>query len=160
MAPVILFLFYSTMSLTTPNYKDTGNSGSIYFYPLYANFGLMCLHTLGTWLWVYTNIWISIATLNNKFGDKCYRYLSEGSLWCYATHYLFIVLVAQYVVRPLGLTFIPAAFVTFFGVEIAVLATWIGVCAIIDLFPKKNENSKKEEINGKMDSYRSDLSTN
>jgi len=147
--PIMLFMFYAIMSLTTPNYKDIGNNGGIYFYPLYATFGLMCLHTLGTWLWVYVNIWVAIETLNKKFGDRWYRLLNGGSLWCYASHYLFIVIMAQYVVRPMGLTFMPAAFVTFFGVELLVLLSWIVILSIIDLFPAKKEkdSSKKEGEN-------------
>lgn len=103
----------------------------------------MCVHTLGTWIWVYTNIWVAIQTLNHKFGERWYQLLNGGSLWCYCSHYLFIVLTAQFIVRPLGLTFMPAAFVTFLSVEISVLVTWMGILAIIDLFPKKE--SKKEE---------------
>lgn len=125
MAPICLFLFYATMSLTTPNYSDIGKSGGIYFYPLYATFGLMCLHTLGTWLWVYVNIWVAIITINNKFSDRAYKYICDGSLWCYVSHFLFIVLIAFYVVRPLKLTYFPAFFVMFFGTEIGVMVTWI-----------------------------------
>merc|ERR1712146_715127 len=85
----------------------------------------MCLHTLGTWLWVYTNIWVAIATLNDKFNERAYKYICDGSLWCYVSHYLFIVLVGYYIVRPLNLSFVPAFFVMFFGTEFFVMITWI-----------------------------------
>jgi len=126
--------------LTTPNYNVLGNNGSIYFYPLYASFGLMSLHTFGTWIWVYTNIWVAIEVLNHKFGERWNQLLNGGSLWCYASHYLFIVLTAQFIVRPFGLTFIPAAVVTFLTTELSVLLSWVGILAIIDLFPKKKDH--------------------
>lgn len=124
-----MFLFYFIYSLTTPNYSDTGN-GSIYFYPLYATFGLMCVHTMGTWLWVYTNIWVAIVVLNSKFGETAHKLLNQGSLWCYASHYLFIVLISYYIVRPMGMTFAQAFFTIFFGAEIGVMITWIGILQI------------------------------
>ena len=125
MMPILLFSFYAIMSLTTPNYNNLGNSGGIYFYPLYATFELMTLHTLGTWLWVHTNIWMAIVTLNSKFSDKAYKYICDGSLWCYASHYLFIVMFAFFVVRPLQLSFFPGFLVMFFGTELMVMLTWI-----------------------------------
>lgn len=139
MAPIILFLFYATMSVTTPNYNNIGKSGGIYFYPLYATFELMTLHTLGTWLWVYTNIWVAIVTLNSKFNDRAYKYICDGSLWCYASHYMFIIIIAFFVVRPLGLSFIPGFILMFFGTEFIVMITWIFMVEIPRAFkPKKN----------------------
>jgi len=56
MAPFAILGFIFIYSLTCPmNYSDMGH---LFFYPLYGQYTFQCLYTTGTWLWLYTIIWL------------------------------------------------------------------------------------------------------
>jgi len=64
------------------------------------------------------------------------------------------------IVRPLKLSFVPAAFTIFFGAEIGVMLTWIGILKIQDMLKKeKVPKDSERETSGKEksgeDQYRS-----
>lgn len=57
---------------------------------------------------------------NAKFNDWFYDLVVGSSMWAYISHYIFIVLSANYFVRPLSLSY-----------EVAILSnmiiTWVGI---------------------------------
>ena len=57
---------------------------------------------------------------NSKFNEYAYDLIVGSSMWAYVSHYIFIVLSANYFVRPLGLSY-----------EVALLSnlviTWVGI---------------------------------
>ena len=123
LVPLVLTCFYVCYSVTTPNYNK--NPGLFYFYPLYEEFSLMTMHTTGTWMWIYVNIWVAISMLNSKFSDRSFRLVSGGGLWCYVIHLLFVVLFAKYVIYGRKWSYVPATLILFFLTEGAVMLTWI-----------------------------------
>ena len=42
---------------------------------------------------------------NEKFNEGFYNLIVGSSMWAYISHYLFIVLCGNYVIRPFGLTY-------------------------------------------------------
>jgi hypothetical protein len=96
MVPFVLILFYFCYSVCTPSYNK--NPGNIFFYPIYEEFSLMTMHTTGTWMWIYVNIWVAIALLNSKFNEYGHKLLNGGSLWCYVIHFLFVVVFAKEII--------------------------------------------------------------
>jgi hypothetical protein len=113
MAPIAIVLFIFLYALTSPmNYSAMGH---LFFYPLYGTFGLQCLYTTGTWIWLTTIIWIMAHIANKKFNETIYNYVSGSSLYAYVSHYFFILLISVLVVRPYKISFLNALFLMFFG---------------------------------------------
>ena len=67
LAPLSIVFFLFVYALTSPMVYS--GMGHLFFYPLYSTYGLQCLYTTGTWLWVYTIIWIMAHIANDKFND-------------------------------------------------------------------------------------------
>ena len=69
-APVTVVLAILLYSITSPmNYSDMGH---LFFYPLYTEYTMQCLYTTGTWLWVFTIVWLMAHIGNDKFNDTIY----------------------------------------------------------------------------------------
>lgn len=59
---------------------------------------------------------------NEKFNDYAYDLIVGSSMWAYISHYIFIVISANYFVRPMNLTYSTA-------IMSNMLITWIGIFA-------------------------------
>ena len=66
------------------------------------------MYTTGTWQWVYGLVWMMQAFANEKYSDFWYDLIVGSSMWAYISHYFFIVLSANYIVRPLNLSYLSA----------------------------------------------------
>ena len=94
------------MSMTSPsNHSDTG---FLFYYPIYFRFQYQSLYTTGTWQWIYAFVWLMKEHSNSKFNEFVYSTVVESSMWAYISHYFFIVLAANYIVRPMEMTFMGA----------------------------------------------------
>lgn len=82
-------------------------------------------YTIGSWNWIYVNIWIAIALMNKKFNEYGYKLLNGSSMWAYVSHYLIIVMVEKWVVRPNGMTFVPAFMTAFALTEVGIIASYL-----------------------------------
>lgn len=109
-------------SITSPTVYS--NMGHLFFYPLYSNYGLQCLYTTGTWLWVYSIIWIVAKVANDKFNPTIYKYFCGASLYAYLSHYFFILIISVLIIRPYKITFIPALFIMLFGTFALIIVTY------------------------------------
>ena len=143
LSPVMIVFFLFMYSITCPmNYSDMGH---LFFYPLYSDYSLQCLYTSGTWLWVYTIIWIMAHISNDKFNDTIYKYVTGSSMYAYLSHYFFILLISVMIVRPYKITFIPALFLMFFGCQLMIMMTYIPLNWLWELaFPPKE--TKKMDL--------------
>ena len=113
LAPISIVFFLFMYSITSPmNYS---NMGHLFFYPLYSDYNLQCLYTTGTWLWVYSIIWVMAHIGNDKFNDTIFDYVIGSSMYSYLSHYFFILIISVSIVRPYKMEFIPALFTMFFG---------------------------------------------
>jgi len=101
----------------------------------------MTMHTTGTWMWIYVNIWVAIALLNSKFSEYGHKLLNGGSLWCYVIHFLFVVIFAKEIIIGRKFTFVPATAIVFFLTEGSVMLSW----ALILYLSGSSKDSKKEE---------------
>jgi len=101
----------------------------------------MTMHTTGTWMWIYVNIWVAIALLNSKFNEYGHKLLNGGSLWCYVIHFLFVVVFAKEVIIGRKFTFAPATAIVFCLTEGSVMLTWAGILYISG----GSKPSKKQE---------------
>ena len=131
LAPCAILFFIFMYSLTSPT--NYGNMGHLFFYPLYSTYGLQCLYTSGTWLWVYTIIWIMAEIANDKFHEGFYNYMCGSSLYAYVSHYFFILLISVMIVRPNHMEFIPALFLMFFGCQLMIAVTYIPLNFLYEL---------------------------
>ena len=96
-APLSVGGFYILMSMTSPmNHSDTG---FLFYYPIYFGYLYQSFYVVGTWQWVYVLVWIMKEIANQKF--KGYDLIVGSSMWAYMSHYFFIVIAANYIVRPL-----------------------------------------------------------
>jgi len=96
--PILILLAIFAYAITSPqNYTEVG---FLFFYPLYTDFTIQSLYTTGTWLWVYSLTWLMQYMANKKFNDTAYKYLTGSSLYAYVSHYLFIIVIANTIIRP------------------------------------------------------------
>jgi hypothetical protein len=131
MAPIAVGLGIFLYSLTCPmNYSEMGH---LFFYPLYGNYTLQCLYTTGTWLWVFTIVWIMASIGNDKFHPTVYKYMTGASLYAYLSHYFFIIIISVSLVRPYKIKFIPAFFLMFFGTFFLIFITYWPLNALYEL---------------------------
>ena len=60
-------------------------------------------------------------------------------MWAYLSHYLWIVIVAYYIVRPYKLDFAVAAPVTWMGTEVLVVLSDYAIKFLFKMFGKGNK---------------------
>jgi len=138
LAPLSVGLWYCLFSFTSPmNHSDTG---FLFYYPLYFKFTYQCSFVIGTWQWVYVLVWVMKETANEKFNEVAYDLIVGSSMWAYISHYIFIVISANYFVRPLGLSY-PAAIIS------NMIITWVGIFSSYVILNKIH--SKYSEIRDK-----------
>ena len=111
LTPLSIGMFYVMNAFTSPmNHSDTG---FLFYYPLYFKFEFQSLFVLGTWQWTYAIVWIMKEISNEKFNDFLYDLIVGSSMWAYISHYVFIVLSANYFVRVFSLTYHQAVVANF-----------------------------------------------
>tara|TARA_B110000285_G_scaffold99998_1_gene113955 strand:+ start:409 stop:876 length:468 start_codon:yes stop_codon:yes gene_type:complete len=98
-APLTLILFLATYAVTQPS---NGDPGQLWYYPLMKTYCLMCFHTTGTYLWLYSITWYMEIVANKKFHARVYAIVCDSALWTYVTHYFFITLIAYWITMPLS----------------------------------------------------------
>jgi hypothetical protein len=127
LAPMSICGFYILMSFTSPtNHSDTG---FLFYYPIYFKFLYQSLYTTGSWQWVYTLVWMMKEYANQKFNDFAYFLIVESSMWAYISHYFFVVVSANYIVRPWKLTYYSAIMTN-------ILFTWMCILVSSALLDK------------------------
>lgn len=114
--------------------------GALFFYPLYSDYPLQVLHVIGTWLWVFSVVWLMAEFGNFQFNRIVYKFVSGCSLYAYLSHYFFIVVLVVAFVRPYKMAFVPAFFLVFFGTFILIIASYIPIALLLELcFPDEAE---------------------
>jgi len=103
MAPAMVGCGLFLYAICSP--MNYGGLGQLFFYPLYDEYWLQCLYTTGTWLFVFTIIWLMAVVGNDTFNKTAYKYLTGAALYSYLSHYFFIILLSVMIVRPYKLTF-------------------------------------------------------
>jgi len=96
-------------------------------------------YTLGSWNWIYVNIWVAIALLNQKFSDYGYKLINGSSMWAYVSHYLIIVMVEKYVVRPNAISFIPGFLTAFVLTEVGIIGSYLVLTYVFGFSSKKDK---------------------
>jgi hypothetical protein len=142
LAPLSIVTFIFIYCLTSPMVYS--NVGHLFFYPLYSTYGLRCLYTTGTWLWVYTIIWIMALVANDKFNDTAYNYICGSSLYAYVSHYFFILILSVMIIRPYKINFIPALFIMLFGTFFLIFVTYWPLNFIYELIVPPKETKKMD----------------
>jgi len=141
-APIMIAVGILTYAITSP--MNYGGLGQLFFYPLYDNYTLQCLYTTGTWLGVYTLIWITALTCNDKLNPTFYKYFTGASLYAYLSHYFFIILIAYLIVRPYKFDFITAFFTMFFGTFVLIFITYWPLNALYECISPPKETVKMD----------------
>lgn len=135
-APAMVGLGLLGYALCSP--MNYGGLGQLFFYPLYDDYTLQCLYTTGTWLFVFTIVWIMALISNDIFNETFYKYFTGASLYAYLSHYFWIILLSVMVVRPYKLTFEEAFVIMFFGTIALIFLTYWPLNALYELvFPPK-----------------------
>jgi len=141
-APIMIALGLLLYAITSP--MNYGGLGQLFFYPLYDDYTLQCLYTTGTWLWVYSLIWIAAICCNDKFNPTFYKYFTGASLYAYLSHYFFIILIAYLIVRPYKFTFIAAFFTMYFGTFFLIFITYWPLNALYECISPPKETKKMD----------------
>jgi hypothetical protein len=118
-----LFFGFLLYSITSP--MAYSNTGFIFYYPLYDNFSLRSLFTTGTWIWIFTLVYISQNISNKIFNKKVFWIVTGPGMWAYISHYLWIVLIVVKIIRPLNISFAAAIIISFTLTELIILTTYL-----------------------------------
>lgn len=102
-APAMVGLGLFLYSICNP--MNYGGMGQLFFYPLFDDYALQCLYTTGTYVFVYSIVWIMALIGNDKFNETFYKYFTGAALYAYLSHYFFIIMFSVLIVRPYKLTF-------------------------------------------------------
>lgn len=136
LAPLMIGVGLFLYAICSP--MNYGGLGQLFFYPLYDDYWLQCLYTTGTWLFVFTIVWIMALIGNDKFNETFYKYFTGAALYAYLSHYCFIILLSVLIVRPYKLTFPEAFCLMFFGTFLIIFLTYWPLNALYELvFPPK-----------------------
>jgi len=151
LAPVSIVAFILLYAITSP--MVYGGMGHLFFYPLYGTYWLQCLYTTGTWIWLYSIIWIMAKIGNDKFNDTAYNIICGSSLYAYVSHYFYILILSVSVIRPYKIGFGGAFCIMFFGTEFIIFATYIPLNFIYELIvpPKPTKKMDVDSIVDKSD---------
>jgi len=151
LAPISIVGFLLLYSITSPMVYQ--GMGHLFFYPLYATYWLQCLYTTGTWIWLYSIIWIMAKVGNDKFNDTAYNIICGSSLYAYVSHYFYILILSVSIIRPYKIGFGPAFCIMFFGTEFIIFATYIPLNFIYELIvpPKATKKMDVDSIVDKSD---------
>lgn len=138
-APLAILLFVFTYAMCSPaNYQQTG---FLFFYPLYTDYTIQCLYTTGTWMWVFTIVWLMHWTSNKKFNKTAYNLITGSSLYAYLSHYFFIIMIAIFIIRPYQLSFMQALLLEIFLTNTLIIVSYLILNFFYELFvpPKKEQ---------------------
>lgn len=114
--PLSIGGFYMLYAFTCPtNYSNTG---FLFYYPIYFSYLYQVSYVVGSWLWVYVLMWVGKKVITQK-GDL-YDAVVGAGMWAYISHYLFIVLSSEFLVRPLKLSYEIAVLCNFIVTEVAI----------------------------------------
>ena len=69
-------------------------------------------------------VWAYHKHSNEKFNEAFYELIVGSSMWAYISHYIFIVLSANYIVRTMNLRYIPALLTNILFTEVMILVTY------------------------------------
>jgi len=144
LTPVVIVFFILFHSITSPMVYS--NMGHLFFYPIYSQYPLQCLYTCGTWMWVFSIIWMMALVGNEKFNSTAYNLICGSSLYAYVSHYFFILIISVMIVRPYKLDFLSAFFLMLFGTEFLIFATYIPLNYLYELCVPPKQTVKKQEL--------------
>ena len=77
---------------------------------------------LGSWLHIYAIMWAGETLIKEK--GKLYDWFVGAGMWAYISHYLFIVISSQYIVRRLEMSYEAAFATNFLFTELSVFMTY------------------------------------
>jgi hypothetical protein len=96
------------------------------------------MYTTGTWVFVFSIVWIMALIGNDKFNETFYKYFTGAALYAYLSHYFWIILLSVMVVRPYKMNFPEAFCIMFFGTFVLIFITYWPLNWLYELvFPPK-----------------------
>lgn len=147
LSPFILMALFFSQCITMPtNYTNTG---FLFYYPLYFDYGQQCLFTLGTWqqLYLYTTLLEAVA--NQKFNDFFFKHFTASSLWGYLSHYVFIVIAANLFIIPFKPGFVATLLILYSFSILCITITYYLLFVLLAGSMKKKKQQKQKNDLGK-----------
>ena len=93
-------------------------------------------------------VWYTKVIANEKFNDRLYDIVVNGSMQAYIVHYFWIVVVVNLVVLPYKMDFTAGVFTTFVGGEILILLFHFFIEFVMSMIKKKKNNKKRQIRSG------------
>ena len=94
-------VFFLIFAHTCPQ-VETGQ-GFLFYFPIYDNFVLQSLFIAGSFFWVFTMNWLGSLMNKDQRKTKFYKITVTPTLWTYVSHYLWLVIVAVYVINEINI---------------------------------------------------------
>ena len=136
--PFIVNIIAITVAVTIPTVTE--NEGFLWFFPLYQPTWLQNVFTIGSFYWVYFYSWLTHGELTSKYNEKVYDFVIGSSMWGYLSHYMWIVLVVQALVRPFKLSLFPAILVNYVFGQLLICLSYILLQKLSGLCSKKKND--------------------
>jgi hypothetical protein len=121
-SPILVGALLFLYAICSP--MNYGGLGQLFFYPLFEDYTIQCLYTTGTWIFVFTIVWLMAHVSNDKFNPTFYKYFTGSALYAYLSHYFWIIILSVLIVRPYHLGFPEAFCIMFFGTFFLIYATY------------------------------------
>ena len=136
LSPILVGCLIFLYAICSP--MNYGGLGQLFYYPLFEDYTIQCLYTTGTWIFVFTIVWLMAHVSNDKFNPTFYKYFTGSALYAYLSHYFWIILLSVLIVRPYHLGFPEAFTIMFFGTFVLIYATYWPLNALYEcVVPEK-----------------------
>lgn len=112
LGPFLCMASACVVAVTAPTV--TQNEGFLWYYPLYHAKFMQHIFTFGGWYWVYYYCFLCSSLINKKYNDEIFNWINGVSLWGYVSHYMWLVLVVAYIIKPFKISLGWAIFLNFF----------------------------------------------
>jgi hypothetical protein len=101
--------------------------GYMFYFPLYNNLLLRSLYLAGSFYWVFLLDFIGEFLCNSDEAAKSilYKVVVDPSMWAYLSHYLWVVIICVYIVKPSEMGLFSSLLVLLLLTHLFILASYV-----------------------------------
>lgn len=103
------------------------------------------MYTVGGYFWIYVYVFLAVHFTNREFSKVQFKFFSGVSMYAYICHYMWIVIIAHFVIIPCKFSFGVSTLILIVGTTTGICTSYIGLTSLTKFLcpPKK----KREQVN-------------
>jgi hypothetical protein len=99
----------------------------------------------GAFFWQYQYVALAQEFVDRIFDEDTYVFINGMSMWMYLSHYIWIVLICHFIVRPHKLGLMNAILVNLFGSLFLIVASYWVLIKVKEGFTNKSKEGKQKK---------------